>query len=97
MWSNLPDSTKWIAAAIPVLIGAFFVFMTYGAMIASKKDNTHISGVPFVGGFFILVGFLLSPIKWLAFLALLDPGFLMIPYNIWKGRKAKKDPDPEDK
>jgi UDP-N-acetylmuramyl pentapeptide phosphotransferase/UDP-N-acetylglucosamine-1-phosphate transferase len=97
MWSNIPDSTKWTIAVILALIGAFFVFMTYGAMIASKKDNTHISGVPFVGGFFIFLGFILSPIKWLAFLALLDPGFLMIPYNIWQGRKAKKDKGSEEK
>ena len=33
----------------------------------------------------------------LAFLALLDPGFLMIPYNIWHGRKAKKDKGSEEK
>ena len=90
MWSNVPDSTKWTVAIILALIGAFFLFMTYGSMITSIKHNTHISGVPFVGGLFILAGFLLSPVKWLALLALLDPGIWMIPFAIRESRKAKQ-------
>jgi hypothetical protein len=90
MWSNIPDSTKWTVAIILALIGAFFMFMTYGSMIAGKRSNTHISGVPFVGAIFVFLGFILSPIKWLAFLALLDPGILMIPVSIFQNKKAKK-------
>lgn len=90
MWSNVPDSTKWAVAIILALIGAFFLFMTYGAIITSKKHDIHISGVPFVGGFFIFLGFILSPIKWLAFLALLDPGIWMAPLALWKNYKLKK-------
>ena len=95
MWNNTPDSTKWIVAIILVLIGSFFLFMTYGAMITSKRHNTHVSGVPFVGGFFIFLGFILSPVKWLAFLALLDPGPWMIPFAIWEEHKARKAPKDE--
>lgn len=74
-----------------VLIGAFFLFMTYGALITSKVKDTHISGVPFVGGFFVFLGFILSPVKWLAFLALLDPGIWMALYGFFIGRKTKKN------
>ena len=95
MWSNVPDSTKWAVAIILALIGAFFLFMTYGSMIVSKRQNTHISGVPFVGGFFILAGFLLSPVKWLALLALLDPGIWMIPFAIRESHKARTAPKEE--
>ena len=90
-WSDLPDSTKWVAAGILVAIGAIFLFMTYGAMISSKRHNTHISGVPLVGGLFVLVGFLLSPVKWLALLALIDPGIWMLPYSIYLNIKAEKE------
>ena len=90
MWNNLPDSTKWVVAGVLVLIGAFFLFMTYGALITSKVKDTHISGVPFVGGFFIFLGFILSPVKWLAFLALIDPGIWMVLYGIIHDRKAAK-------
>ena len=91
MWSNLPDSTKWVVAGVLVLIGAFFLFMTYGAVITSKVKDTHISGVPFVGGFFVFLGFILSPVKCLAFLALLDPGIWMALYGFFSGRKTKKN------
>lgn len=91
MWSNLPDSTKWTVAIILALIGGFFMFMTYGAMITSKKQNTHVSGVPLVGAIFVFLGFILSPIKWLAFLALLDPGIWMVPVNIWQNKKKDKE------
>lgn len=95
MWSNVPDTTKWVAAGVLVLIGAFCLFMTYGALITSVKHKTHVSGAPFVGGVFVLVGFLLSPIKLLALLALIDPGPWLVIYGMWKGRKAKKE--SEDK
>lgn len=96
MWSNLPDSTKWLVGGILVAIGAFFLFMTYGAMISSKRHNTHISGVPLVGGFFVFLGFMLSPIKWLALLALIDPGIWMFPYAIYLNHKAKKENNGEE-
>ena len=96
MWSNLPDSTKWVAALILAGIGAFFLIMTYGAMITNMKEGTHISGVPLVGGFFVFIGFMLSPVKWLAFLALIDPGIWMFPYSMWLNHKAKKEKEGKD-
>lgn len=83
---------KWIITIILVGIGAFNLFMTYGALIASKKRGKYISGVPCVGGVFIAVGFLFSPIKWLAFLGLLDYGIWYLPYTILKdSQKNSKD------
>lgn len=55
-------------------IGLFFIIMSYGAAFAGR------SGVPFVGGLFIVVGFLISPMKWLALLGLIDYGYWTIPY-----------------
>lgn len=91
MWSNVPDTTKWVVAGVLVFIGAFFLFMTYGALITSVKHKTHVSGAPFVGGVFVLVGFLLSPIKQLALLALIDPGPWLVIYGMWKWRREKKN------
>lgn len=96
-WDDLPDSTKWVAAGILVAIGVFFLFMTYGSMIQYKIKKVHSSGVPLVGGFFVLIGFLLSPIKWLALLALLDPGVWMLPYAIYLSHKEKKENKGEGK
>ena len=95
-WSDLPDSTKWVAAGILVAIGAFFLFMTYGAIISSKRNNTHVSGVPLVGGVFVCIGFLFSPVKWLALLALIDPGIWMLPYSVYLNIKAKKGNNGEE-
>ena len=91
MWSNVPDSTKWVVAGVLVFIGAFFLFMTYGALITSVKHKTHVSGAPFVGGVFVLVGFLLSPVKLLALIALIDPGPWLVIYGMWKWRREKKE------
>ncbi|MBQ7501816.1 hypothetical protein IJT93_03755 [bacterium] len=55
-------------------IGLFFVIVSYCAIRAGR------SGVPGVGGLFILIGFLLSPVKWLAFLCLTDYGIWYLPY-----------------
>lgn len=55
-------------------IGLFFVIMSYGAHFAGR------SGVPFVGGFLIAVGFLISPVKWLALLGLIDYGYWTVPW-----------------
>ena len=55
-------------------IGLFFVIMSYGAHFAKR------SGVPLVGGLLIAVGFLTSPVKWLALIGLIDYGYWSIPY-----------------
>lgn len=73
---------QWALTIVLGLIGAFFIAMSYGAMIESKKSGRHISGVPVVGGVILAVAFLLSPVKWLAFLGLLDYGLWMIPFSL---------------
>lgn len=65
-------------------IGLFFVIMTYGAYYVGT------SGVPFVGGLFIAVGFLLSPWKWLALTALIDPGFWYPPVDMLYQRRMNR-------
>ena len=54
------------------LIGGLLVTVTYGSYFSKS------SGVPFVGGFFIALGFLTTPHKWLALLCLVDPGWMNI-------------------
>ena len=67
----------WTPAMLLGGIGLLLVIVSYGAILASKKENRHISGVPVFGGVLIALGFLLSPCKWLAFLGLID-------YGIWE-------------
>ncbi len=70
--------------ALLCAIGLFFIVMSYGASRAGR------SGVPFTGAVFIAAGFLLTPLKWLALLALIDPGFLMITLMIKDNIDYKK-------
>ena len=70
------------------VIGAFFVTVTYISMF------TKPSGVPFVGGILIAIGFLTTPVKWLALLGFVDPGwFMLISFfrdNLrWKKKKKE--------
>ncbi len=57
-------------------IGLFFVIMSY---IAAKAGR---SGVPIVGGILIIIGFLTTPVKWLALLGMVDYGLWALPYII---------------
>lgn len=72
------------ACALLCAIGLFFIVMSYGASRAGG------SGVPFTGAVFIAAGFLLTPFKWLALLALIDPGFPMIALMIKDNIDYKK-------
>ena len=65
---------KWYLTIVLGIIGVFFLTVTYIALYLSKKNEKNISGAPFLGGVIIAVAFLLSPIKWLALLGLLDYG-----------------------
>lgn len=66
--------THYTACIILVGIGLFFVIMSY---VAARAGRT---GVPLVGGLLIAVGFLTSPLKWLALLGLIDYGWWLLPY-----------------
>lgn len=91
--------TRWTPCIILGVIGLFFLIMTYGAAYISRKSGKFVSGVPCVGGFFIALGFLLSPCKWFAFLGLLDYGFWEIGYCLLIEpllRKKRQSPPPDD-
>ncbi|MCQ2103722.1 MAG: hypothetical protein MJY98_10940 [Fibrobacter sp.] len=85
---------QWALTMVIGGLGLFFLVMTYGALISSKKSGHYSSGVPLVGGTLIAIAFLISPMKWLAFLGLLDYGFWMILSSLVKnfiaGRKLRK-------
>ena len=81
-----PAWYPWAGPAILIAIGMSLIVMSYGALIQSKRSGKHISGVPFVGGFFVFLGFIISPIKWLAFLALLDYSYVMFVYCLLSER-----------
>ena len=74
--------SQWAACILIGAVGLFFLIMTYGALLASKKSGKHISGVPCCGGILLIIAFLLSPCKWLAFLGLLDYGLWELPYQL---------------
>lgn len=80
---------KYGVSIIFWLIGLFFVIVSYAA------TRTKSSGVPIVGGILILIGGLLSPIKWLAIFCLVDYGFWYFTYSIivdgkyWKKASAR--------
>lgn len=68
--------TQYGGCILLCAVGLFFVVMSY---LAAKYGR---SGVPFVGGFLIALGFLTTPHKWLALLALVDYGYWYIPYAV---------------
>mgnify|MGYP004509563551 CR=1 FL=1 len=73
---------EWILTVILGAIGVFLIAVSYAALYMSKKHGRFISGVPLVGGIFVAAAFLLSPIKWLALLCLIDFSVWEIPYAL---------------
>ncbi|MBO4635691.1 MAG: hypothetical protein J5685_00955, partial [Clostridiales bacterium] len=49
---------------------------------ASKKSGHYVSGIPLIGGILVALGFLLSPVKWLALLGLLEPSFAILMFRL---------------
>ena len=56
--------------------------MTYGLAYESRKTDHYISGVPFVGMIFLLIGGLISTFKPLALICLIYPGPWMLIYSV---------------
>ena len=96
---NLSDP-KILLCVIFVSLGVLSWIITIGARISSKKTGHFVSGVPALGGIFIAVGFLFSPIKWLALIGLLDFDlwYLIISVipSIIIGEKALRDYIPPE-
>lgn len=66
-----------------LILGIIALLITYvGAPIASRKTGKYYSGIPCVGGILIALGFLTTPVKWLALFGLVDIG---IPMFLIKG------------
>ena len=70
----------WVFPTIIGSIGILYLIYNIGAIIETKKiqakgSDHHISGIPFLGGIHILIAGLISPIKWLALLCVLDYTF----------------------
>lgn len=57
---------------ILVVMGLLAWAITIGARISSKRTGHYVSGLPGLGGLFILIGFLTSSFKWPALIGLLD-------------------------
>lgn len=70
---------------ILLIIGGFFLFMTYGALIETKRSGRYVSGVPCTGGICIFLAFIISSRKILSLLCFLDYGFIELPYFIING------------
>ncbi len=90
----MDSATAYIVLSILlVCIGLFFMGLCYYTVYFTKS-----SGVPFLGGIIVALGFLLSPYKWLALLGLLDFGVWALPYSIISeimlGKKIRKKFDP---
>ena len=74
---------RWYAYAFIAFFGVLCLILTYSALIASRKEKKHISGVPLFGGFFLFVAGLVSPCRWLCLLFLLDYGYWEIAYTLY--------------
>ena len=64
--------SKYCVSIILGFIGVLYIVFNISAVFASKKEGRFISGIPFMGGVHIFLAFLLTPLKWLCFLCLLD-------------------------
>lgn len=82
MW--LIDGSFWS-------VGLFFWVLTYiVAPLAAKKRGNSVSGTPGVAFLCFLAAGLLSPIKWLALLSLLDFEVIWFIFIILRGDFRKK-------
>ena len=79
-----------LAGAVLAGFGAVLVILTYASYAESRRSRRFVSGFPIFGGFLIAVGFLITENRWLALLALTDPGFLMLPYALIRDHRDRK-------
>ncbi len=81
-----------VLCVVLVLMGLFFIVCNIANMINNRLHKTHVSGIPFLGGLLIAIGFLTTPapFKWLALLGFLDPTFWMLFMNFYYGKNEYK-------
>ena len=98
MWFKMHP---WVFPAILCAIGILYILINIGAAIETKKIQAkgidhHVSGIPLLGGIHLLIAGLISPIKWLALLSLLDYTFWLFLYALYIDARFHKDTS-EDK
>jgi len=71
---------QYIICVVFVVMGLFLIIGNISIMISHRFKKTHSSGIPFLGGLLIAIGFLTTPkpFKYLALLGLLDPTIWML-------------------
>lgn len=90
MYEHFPV-TMWIMDGTFWALGLFFWILTYiAAPLAAKKRGNSVSGTPGVAFLCFLAAGLLSPIKWLALLSLLDFEVIGFIFIILRGDFRKK-------
>ena len=85
MWFKMHP---WVFPTIIGSIGILYLIYNIGAIkkkkkIQAKGSDHHISGIPFLGGIHLLIAGLISPIKWLALLSVLDYTFWSFLYAVF--------------
>ena len=85
MWFKMHP---WVFPIIIGSIGILYLIVNIAAITETKKiqargSDHHISGIPFLGGIHLLIAGLISPIKWLALLCVLDFTFWWFLYAIF--------------
>ena len=98
MWFRMHP---WVFPIIIGGIGVLYLIGNIGAIIETKKiqakgSDHHISGIPFLGGIHLLIAGLISPIKWLALLCVLDYTFWSFLYAVFIGDSFKKNDVTEE-
>ena len=99
MWFKMHP---WVFPIIIGSIGILYLIINIGAIIETKKiqakgSDHHVSGIPFLGGIHILIAGLISPIKWLALLCVLDFSILSFLYAVFFAGCFNKDAEQSEK
>ena len=98
MWFKMHP---WFLPIVIGAIGILYLIGNIGAIIETKKiqakgSDHHISGIPFLGGIHLLIAGLISPVKWLALLSILDYTFWSFLYAVFIGGCFKKNDVTEE-
>lgn len=99
MWFKMHP---WVFPIIIGSIGILYLIINIGAIIETKKiqakgSDHHVSGIPFLGGIHILIAGLISPIKWLALLCVLDFSIFSFLYAFFFAGCFNKDDEQSEK
>ena len=90
MYEHFPIA-MWLIDGSFWSVGLFFWILTYiVAPLAAKKRGHSVSGTPGIAFLCFLTADLLSPIKWLAWLSLLDFSVIWFIFIILRGDFRKK-------